>query len=43
LDGVEEIKSKLVFKSQVQKALSNVYDMERIAGELAAVSLRPGT
>ncbi|HPF43991.1 MAG TPA: DNA mismatch repair protein MutS [Syntrophomonadaceae bacterium] len=36
LDGVEEIKSKLVFKSQVQKALSNVYDMERIAGRIGS-------
>jgi len=36
LDGVEEIKTKLALKSQLQKALSNVYDMERIAGKIGS-------
>lgn len=36
LDGVEEIKTKLALKSQLQKALCNVYDMERIAGKIGS-------
>lgn len=36
LDAVEEIKIKLPFKDQLQKALVKVYDMERIAGKIGS-------
>ncbi len=36
LDGVGEIKQELVLKSQLHKALGNVYDMERIAGKIGS-------
>jgi DNA mismatch repair protein MutS len=41
LDGVEEIKNGLVLKSQLQKALGNVYDMERIAGRIGSGIVSP--
>ncbi len=36
LDAVEEIKTHLILKDQLQKALVKVYDMERLAGKIGS-------
>ncbi len=41
LDGVEELYQKYILRSQLTKALHNVFDIERIAGKIAYNSVTP--
>lgn len=41
LDGVEELVKKLVLRERLSSLLSNVYDIERIAGKIAYGNVNP--